>query len=569
LKFKEGRRQDKTVPEYDRGAVYVRILLLYSTLSLFSSVYANAQANFLVIQEEVDQVLIKDLLLSRTGYYYVSGIRWNLQVASPYLGKADGSGKVIWIKDFGITGLRFAEKYVLAEVPDGLCMMYNLSNFVSKPSVPQLIKLDDNGNKLWTSSLESMPGFIGYSMDACQDDGFILAGDWGQDIGLARTDADGNLLWEKKFFLPNERDEVATILSCKDGGFIVAGSTTELSQYPYFQNILIFKVDQSGNLIWKRILGGVEQNLSNRMIQTRDGHYVVAAFNNKTLGQYTELIKITDAGEVVWDKIVVSSKPAFPLGLAELPNGNLIVTGQSLFPYPSPPQQTSIWIVSSTGEFISQRLYEVCSGCASLGEDVVIDTDGNPVILGNATPEATKDEFYLMKLGPEGCLMPGVDLGPDIETCGESVSFSIPDGYKSYRWNTNATTSSVTVSLPGVYAVTVISEDNCIRTDSVTVDVKNCAVRNTCTNVIYTEEELSLPNVITPNADQENQYFEVSDMFLGSELSIFNRWGNRIYQSEAYSNNWDGGDVSPGVYYYILNNSCFNRSIRGNLTVIK
>ena len=50
--------------------------------------------------------------------------------------------------------------------------------------------------------------------------------------------------------------------------------------------------------------------------------------------------------------------------------------------------------------------------------------------------------------------------------------------------------------------------------------------------------------------------------FPNSKLSIFNRWGARIYQMKAYQNNWDGRAdnsmtvgtkiVPEGTYYYII-----------------
>ncbi|NML35685.1 gliding motility-associated C-terminal domain-containing protein [Chitinophaga sp. G-6-1-13] len=37
-----------------------------------------------------------------------------------------------------------------------------------------------------------------------------------------------------------------------------------------------------------------------------------------------------------------------------------------------------------------------------------------------------------------------------------------------------------------------------------------------------------------------------------SSLFIYNRWGNQVYQSKNYQNEWDGHGLSEGTYYYIL-----------------
>lgn len=63
-----------------------------------------------------------------------------------------------------------------------------------------------------------------------------------------------------------------------------------------------------------------------------------------------------------------------------------------------------------------------------------------------------------------------------------------------------------------------------------------------------------IPNVITPNGDGKNDQFVIKglDLYPGSQLEIFNRWGNQVYRSENYNNNWKGEGLSAGIYYYVL-----------------
>ncbi|RFZ86011.1 hypothetical protein DYU05_01180 [Mucilaginibacter terrenus] len=65
---------------------------------------------------------------------------------------------------------------------------------------------------------------------------------------------------------------------------------------------------------------------------------------------------------------------------------------------------------------------------------------------------------------------------------------------------------------------------------------------------------IKVPNIITPNGDGKNDVFEVKGIssFPGSRLLIFNRWGNEVYKSEDYSNNWDASGLAEGTYYYLL-----------------
>ena len=96
----------------------------------------------------------------------------------------------------------------------------------------------------------------------------------------------------------------------------------------------------------------------------------------------------------------------------------------------------------------------------------------------------------------------------------------------------------------GVYPVqlTVTNAQGC--QDTITYNV-----------VVY--DELTFPNVITPNGDLSNDYLEIEALKPNSELSILNRWGNVVYKSSNYQNDWNGKDqqgvdLKEGVYTVIF-----------------
>ena len=42
------------------------------------------------------------------------------------------------------------------------------------------------------------------------------------------------------------------------------------------------------------------------------------------------------------------------------------------------------------------------------------------------------------------------------------------------------------------------------------------------------------------------------EFYPNSKLEVFNRWGTSVYESDNYRNDWKGGDLSDGVYFYVL-----------------
>jgi gliding motility-associated-like protein len=63
-----------------------------------------------------------------------------------------------------------------------------------------------------------------------------------------------------------------------------------------------------------------------------------------------------------------------------------------------------------------------------------------------------------------------------------------------------------------------------------------------------------VPNVITPNGDGKNDFFAVRNIHVypDNTLVIFNRWGKKVYEKEGYNNEWDGGGLKDGTYFYVL-----------------
>lgn len=84
------------------------------------------------------------------------------------------------------------------------------------------------------------------------------------------------------------------------------------------------------------------------------------------------------------------------------------------------------------------------------------------------------------------------------------------------------------------------------------VEVDNTTVR--LLNEIAEEEDSALIvyNFVTANLDGKNDYFYIQGLSTLEEyeLLIFNRYGNVIFQSKDYNNDWNGKNLEPGTYFY-------------------
>ena len=82
---------------------------------------------------------------------------------------------------------------------------------------------------------------------------------------------------------------------------------------------------------------------------------------------------------------------------------------------------------------------------------------------------------------------------------------------------------------------------------------------------------ITVPNVFTPNGDGFNQYFFIPkiELYEEAELNVVDRWGKSVYRSIGYKNDWEGEDLSSGVYYYVLDLKKRNTVIKGIVNIVK
>jgi len=175
--------------------------------------------------------------------------------------------------------------------------------------------------------------------------------------------------------------------------------------------------------------------------------------------------------------------------------------------------------------------------------------------------------------------MPGPDL-PDPDTFyvlqGSSVQLPSPGNFAQYFWAPsdylNCTTCPSPVSTPADtidYVVTVTTDQGC--TDTL---VYRVILSPPCD-----PSRIRIPNAFTPNGDGDNDVFTVVP-YEGTEtierLTIYNRWGQRIYVGTGSNASWDGtsdGKPAPAdVYVWLLEVSCAGeeKGVRhGDVTLLR
>ena len=159
------------------------------------------------------------------------------------------------------------------------------------------------------------------------------------DFWILKIDANGTVVWGKNFG-GSEIDEVSAITQTNDGNFIIVGDTRsadkDVSKNNGAADIWILKVSTEGNLIWEKTIGGSSFDVAKAIYKTQDNGFLIAGssrsldngFQNK--GQNDALIlKIDENGNLLWKKTVGGSEIDFLYDVVELNNKSIIAVGES------------------------------------------------------------------------------------------------------------------------------------------------------------------------------------------------------------------------------------------------
>ncbi|MFA5300733.1 MAG: T9SS type A sorting domain-containing protein [Lutibacter sp.] len=203
---------------------------------------------------------------------------FGVTVENVYLIKTDVNGDAMWTRTFGGSGFDYDEAYSVQQTTDGgYIIVGKTTSFGAGYYDVYLIKTDDNGDLIWSKTFGGMNDDYGMSVKQTTDGGYIIAGytkSFGAgnyDVYLIKVNANGNMLWSKTFGGPNI-DVGNAVQQTTDGGFIIAGSTEE--------NVYLIKTDVNGDMLWSKTFTGFDVADGKSIQQTTDGGYIISGRTN-------------------------------------------------------------------------------------------------------------------------------------------------------------------------------------------------------------------------------------------------------------------------------------------------
>ena len=168
-----------------------------------------------------------------------------------------------------------------------------------------LVNVDKDGNLLWARTYGGPEDDAAYTVRAVQGDGFLISGQT-RSFGsrswaafLLRINEQGDPRWFRLYDNWNT-DAASDFEQTSDGGFIVTGWTYMVGAGMH--DVLVFKTDGNGNLLWTRIFGGPRDDGGHSVHQIPGGGYIINA-DTHSFGRGSSdalIARLSEKGYLLW-----------------------------------------------------------------------------------------------------------------------------------------------------------------------------------------------------------------------------------------------------------------------------
>ncbi len=284
--------------------------------------------------------------------------------------KIDGSGAIQWQKTYG--GSQNEQALYIKEISTGyiFCAISKSSNYDATLNHGLydywIVKIDFLGNIVWQKSYGGTGDDYPYAIETTVDGGYLIAGfsnstdgdvtanHGDNDAWIIKLDTAGNLLWQKTYG-GTDNDRINAIKAATDGGYILTGyaisNNGDVIGNHGLRDVWILKINDAGNLLWQKCLGGTGHESGGTITATQDGNYFITGSSSFSNGDVTQnyggndvwIVKINQTGNLIWQKTLGGNNTDFGMAGQQTIDGGFIVIAQTY--------STDVDVVGNHGQF--------------------------------------------------------------------------------------------------------------------------------------------------------------------------------------------------------------------------
>ena len=291
-------------------------------------------------------------------------------------------------------------------------------------SQASLVKYNQNGDTVWTSSWgNSTQIFLIRSMCISKFGAYYLVGSINDSVlqkhvaYIAKTDKQGNLLWEKTIVDSFNNEFTFTIFENNDGKLILGGCK-DIVPGGEITTPSAYMLDSNGNILtvktWSDTTYFGSAFIFDRSLSTtRLDRYLGANFiRNKPPGFYgwagtiVELKGLDTNFNTVWKRLISTDEYSDLWHVLPLKNGNILITGTLHHPITNLDRGWAV-LLDDKGTIVWDRRYVKCLEGSHYLSDAVEMPDGGFVMCGstsgNCFPDSSQDA-WIIRVDSNGCI---------------------------------------------------------------------------------------------------------------------------------------------------------------------
>lgn len=298
-------------------------------------------------------------------------------------------------------------------------------------------------------SIETADGGYLVAGTSGSNDGQVTGNHGQYDAWLVKINRSGNLVWQKSYGGYNV-DFVSAITETSDGGYLLAGSTTsndgDLRENHGRSDVWVINIDNAGNLLWQKVLGGTGDDQTFAIKRVPEGGYILAASTTSNDGQVRGyhgnldawLVKLNTDGELLWQKTLGGTGDDYFKSIALSVDGGYTlagITSSSDGDLSGSHGNTDAWVVNinGAGKLVWQKTY---GGSEFDGFNAIIPQPDDSYLLtghtwstdGDVSGNHGKADVWLVKLNKSGELIRQKTFGGTSAEYGVSVLTTVDGG---------------------------------------------------------------------------------------------------------------------------------------------
>jgi len=391
----------------------IKLTYRYQALILYCiilTVHCFSQDTFQKIIEGNNPLLGYTIELTEDGGFIVAGHSENSILGDKdiIIIKFDSQGIIEWSKVYGGSANDYPRAVIQTNSMEFIVIASTYSFGYGDEDI-LAIKLDINGNIIWSKTFGGNNEDRGFSLQQTSENGFIIGGST-QSFGAGQRDAyiikinnNGEITWTRVIGGVN-LDNCFNIKQTLDSGYIFTG--TEESFGPGAHSLLLTKLSSNGNIEWSKAIGGNIEEHARIVSQTQDNGYVLLGHTlTWGAGSWDPIVVKTDnLGNIQWAKTYGGYSEEFIGNIITLDNGGYAICG-STTTFGNGPRDIFIINIDSFGELIGAITY---GGNGSeeipFGGDNALSqmSDGNFLLVGQSNSFTEQNSIYIVKSDASG-----------------------------------------------------------------------------------------------------------------------------------------------------------------------